>query len=139
MTPLPVFTMPDVKALKLSAAPDPISSPTAGSTVVYTVDHALELMPGTGMAVGVVAFSLVSVPSSGLAIIGAPDCAAYVGLFGLTLSFVGTLGAQHVPLVLPPGLPPGTVMYAQAASLSLGVNAANLITSNAVESVISVN
>jgi hypothetical protein len=63
----------------------------------------------------------------------------HVGALGLALSFAGPLGTQNVTLVLPPGLPLGTVMYAQAASLSLGVNAADMITSNAVASVISVN
>jgi hypothetical protein len=136
---LSLFTTPDVRALKLSASPDPISSPSAGSTLVYTVDHALEWMPGTGIAVGVVALSLTSAPLSGFAVIGAPGCVAFVGLLALPLSFVGPLGAQDIPLLLPPSLPPGTVMYAQAASLSLGVNAADMITSNAVESVVSVN
>jgi hypothetical protein len=139
LTHLPVSTMPDVKPLRLSASPDAVSSLTVGSTVVYRVDHALELTPVTGLCIGVVAFSLVKTPPFDLAAIGAPDCAAHVGLFGLTLSFLGPLGAHDVSLILPPGLPAGTVMYAQAASLSLGVNGADMITSNAVESVISVN
>ncbi|MGK0156656.1 MAG: hypothetical protein ACI9SE_003627, partial [Neolewinella sp.] len=132
-------TMPDVNPLLLHASPDPISSPAIGSTVVYTVSNALEWGPGTGTAAGVVALSLVSTPPFDLAVFGAPDCAAHVGALGLALSFSGPLGTQNVTLVLPPGLPLGTVVYAQAASLSLGVNAADMITSNAVASVISVN
>lgn len=139
VTQSPVSTMPDVKPLRLRASPDPISSPAIGSTVVYTVSNTLEWRPGTGMTAGVIAFSLANTPPFDLAMLGAPDCAAHIGAFILELSFVGPLGAQNVSLVLPPGLPPGTVINAQAASLSLGVNAAGMITSNAVASVISVN
>ena len=139
VTQLPVTTMPDVKPLQLGASPDPISAATVAATVVYTVDHALDATPGAGLAVGVVAFSLVGTPPFDLAGLGAPGCAAHIGLFGLSLSFAGPLGQQSVPLMLPPGLPPGIVMHAQAASLSLGVNAAGMITSNAVASVISWN
>jgi hypothetical protein len=136
---LPMSTMPDVNPLLLRASPDPISSAAIGSTVVYTVSNALEWGPGIGTAAGVVALSLVSTPPFDLAVLGAPGCSVHVGALGLALSFAGALGTQNVALVLPPGLPLGTVVYAQAASLSLGVNAADMITSNAVASVISVN
>ena len=139
MTQMPLFTVPDVRALLLRASPDPVSSSSSGSTVVYNVDHALELIPGAGAAVGVVAFSLASAPPFGVAVLGAPGCAAWIGSLDLTRSFIGPLGAQSVSIVLPPGLPPGAVIRAEAVSLSLGVNAVGMITSNAVESVVSVN
>lgn len=138
-TGLPVTTQPDIEALALGASPVPISTPLGGSTVTYTVDNMRELTPGSGVVAGVVAFSLT--PSSlDLTPLGAPGCFAYVGTLDVTLPVIGALGQpQSAQLVLPPGLPNGTLLYAQAACLAGGVNAFGLVTSNGIESTIGEN
>ena len=72
--------------------------------------------------------------------VGAPGCFAYVGGLDLTLPFVGPVGQPHTAsLQLPPGLPQGLMIYAQAACLSDGVNAFGILTSNGIESRVGAN
>lgn len=136
---LPLQTMPDVEPLRLSASPDPVSTTTSGTSVTYRVEHAIEWASGAGLVIGVVAFSLALTPPLDLGPLGAPGCAAHVGSFGWTLSFVGPPGPNDVVLDVPAGVPPGLQVFAQAAALSPGANAAGLITSNAVASTIAGN
>ncbi|MFN3244190.1 MAG: hypothetical protein ACE37K_21975 [Planctomycetota bacterium] len=133
-TGLPVVTSPDVFALAMSASPAPISTTSTGSTVDYTVANSQEITPSGGIAAGIVALSLTS-GNLDLTGVGAPGCFAYVGGLDLTLPFVGPVGQPHTAsLQLPPGLPQGLMIYAQAACLSDGVNAFGILTSNGIES-----
>src|SRR5690606_29312983 len=89
-------TMPDVRPLTLSATPDPVSSSSSGTTVLFTVEHALESHPGSGLVLGAVAFSTAQPQPMELSVLGAAGCTAQLGAFGVSLSFVGPVGAQVV-------------------------------------------
>jgi hypothetical protein len=138
-----VATMPDVRALQLRASPDAISTALFGTTVDYVVDHALPMSAGSTTAIGVVAFGNSKAPPVDLAVLGAPGCFVHLGAVALSLPFAGAASPQAPPLAvalpLPPALPPGTLLYAQAVAVALGSNFAGVITSNAVETVVSVN
>ena len=123
----------------MSASPAPISTTSTGSTVDYTVANSQEITPSGGIAAGIVALSLTS-GNLDLTGVGAPGCFAYVGGLDLTLPFVGPVGQPHTAsLQLPPGLPQGLMIYAQAACLSDGVNAFGILTSNGIESRVGAN
>ena len=51
----------------------------------------------------------------------------------------GPTGPQSVALAVPPGVPPNTRLFAQAAVLAPGANSLGLLTSNGIESTISIN
>ena len=136
---LPVTTTVDIRSLSMTASPVPVSSPINGSTVTYTIEYVPELQLGNGVVVGMIAYSAATVPSLSLASLGAPGCVAHVGSMIHLETFTGLQGAQRVPLVLPPGVPSGVRLYAQAVAFSMGVNSAGMITSNAVASEISWN
>ena len=138
-TQLPQVTAPDVLALKLTASPDPISTITTGTLMTYVVDHALPVSAGSGAVLGVLALTTVSSIPIDLAVIGAPDCQAHIGSLALPMSFVGALGPQSIVVTLPPGMPAGARMFAQAAVFASGANALGMLTSNGVESIISTN
>tara|TARA_R110002096_G_scaffold183133_10_gene361060 strand:- start:6012 stop:7844 length:1833 start_codon:yes stop_codon:yes gene_type:complete len=134
---LVVVTFPDTNAISISASPLPISTATTGTTVTYAIDNAPEVAANSGTAIGLVAFSLNGgLPGVDLGFLGAPGCSAYVGGLDLTLAFVGPIGQQTVPLTIPPGVPGGVLLYAQAAALSNGINVFGLATSNGIESTI---
>lgn len=137
-TQLPWVTTPDVRALQLSASPDPVSTTTAGTTVVYTIDHALPLAPG-GAVFGVLALTTLSSLPVDLVAIGAAGCFAHVGSLAVTLDYAGPSGPQTIAVALPRGIPPGTRLFAQAAVLAIGANASGMITSNGLDSTISTN
>lgn len=137
-TQLPWVTTPDVRALQLSASPDPVSTITTGTTVVYTIDHALPLVPG-GAVLGVLALTTQSSLPVDLSALGAAGCFLHVGSLVATLDYVGPGGPQTVAVALPAGIPPATRLFAQAAVLAAGANAFGMITSNGIESTISSN
>lgn len=137
-TQLPVSLNPDLPSLAVSATSPMTSTTSAGSTTNYTIDNAPEIAAGAGAAVGLLIFSVSSVPGGlDLGVLGAPGCFAYVGGLDVSVSFVGPPGTFQVPLTVPAGVTPGTVIYAQAAALLPSFNAGGLMTSNAVKTTIS--
>ena len=136
---LPVTTTVDIRSLSMTASPIPVSSPFTGTTVTYTTEYVPELQLGSGLVVGVIAFSAATVPALSLFPLGAPGCMAHLGPIVHLEAFVGMLSTQSVHIVLPVGVPSGVRMYAQAVAFSLGVNSAGMITSNAVASEIDRN
>jgi hypothetical protein len=133
--------------MSLSASPNPISTPTIGTTVTYQTDNMPEFAPGAGIFVGVNILSLSTIPAPGvdLFFIGAPGCAALIGSLDVVLNMVGVSSSQSVLFPIPAGVPVGTTIWSQSAaliapnSLPNGQNAFGLTTSNAVETFISVN
>ena len=146
-TALPLTTGENLIAMSLSAGPNPISTPVLGTNVVYTTDNMPEFAPGAGIYVGINILSLSTLPAPGvdLFFIGAPGCAALVGSLDVILNMVGVTSTQSVTLPIPAGIPIGTTIWSQSASLiapnSLpnGQNAFGLTTSNGVETFISIN
>jgi hypothetical protein len=146
-TALPITTSENLVAMSLSASPNPISTPTIGTTVTYQTDNMPEFAPGAGIYIGINILSLSTIPAPGvdLFFIGAPGCAALIGSLDVILNMVGVTPTQSVSLPIPAGIPVGTTIWSQSASLiapnSLpnGQNAFGLTTSNGVETFISVN
>ena len=146
-TALPITTGENLVAMSLSASPNPISTPTIGTTVTYQTDNMPEFAPGAGIYVGINILSLSSIPAPGvdLFFIGAPGCSALIGSLDVILNMVGVTPTQSVLFPIPAGVPVGTTIWSQSASLiapnSLpnGQNAFGLTTSNGVETFISVN
>jgi hypothetical protein len=146
-TALPITTSENLVAMSLSAGPNPISTPVLGTNVVYTTDNMPEFAPGAGIYIGINILSLSTLPAPGvdLFFIGAPGCAALIGSLDVILNMVGVTSTQSVTLPIPAGIPVGTTIWSQSASLiapnSLpnGQNAFGLTTSNGVETFISVN
>ncbi len=146
-TALPIATGENLVAMSLSASPNPISTPTIGTTVTYQTDNMPEFAPGAGIYVGINILSLSSIPAPGvdLFFIGAPGCSALIGSLDVILNMVGVTPTQSVLFPIPAGVPIGTTIWSQSASLiapnSLpnGQNAFGLTTSNGVETFISVN
>jgi hypothetical protein len=145
LTQLPVTTSAvDFLALALSAAPNPISTPTTGTLVTYTTDNIPEFVPTSGIHIAINILSLNQVPAPGidLIIIGAPGCPALVATLDLVQSMVGPTSTLSVTFPVPPGVPPGTYIYSQSAalvqpgSLPGGMNAFGLETSNGISSFI---
>lgn len=136
---LPVTTTVDIRSLELTASPIPLSTSATGSTVTYTTECVPESQFGSGIAIGMIAFSPATVSGLSLTALGAPGCVAHVGPVFHWEAFVGLLGAQQVSIALPPGVPSGVRVYAQAVAFSVGVNSAGIITSNAVASEIGWN
>lgn len=128
--------------LSLSATPNPVSTPTAGTTVTYTTNNIPEFAPGSGIRLAVNILSLGSVPAPGLDLgfLGAPGCVALVQSTDFTQSMVGASALQSVTFAIPAGVPTGFQIYAQSAALTLpnslpnGQNAFGLITSNGIAS-----
>ena len=127
----------NVDAMTLSASGAPISSPTAGSTVTFTVDNMQEIFPG--VTVGLLAVSLGQTnPGLPLGFLGAPGCNAYIASLDLTLTMTGGGSTLTQAFNLPAGLPSGVQLYSQAVNLVLpnslpnGQNAFGMILSNGV-------
>ncbi|MFN3240742.1 MAG: hypothetical protein ACE37K_04430 [Planctomycetota bacterium] len=137
-----VLSAQNVAAMTLGASGAPISSSTAGSTVTYTADNMFEIAPG--VTLGLVALSTIqSDPGVPLAFLGAPGCDAFVGSLDVTLTLLGAGPTQSTTFNLPPGVPSGFELYAQAVnlvtpnSLPNGQNAFGMILSNGVRSYVS--
>jgi hypothetical protein len=127
--------------LQLAASPAPVSTASAGTVVTYTVANVPEAAPGSGTYVGLTIVSFTGdVAGTSLASMGMPGCALYVGALDVTLAFVGSSPVQATTLALPPGLPPGSELFATAAALFVpfslpnSQNAFGAITSNGVRS-----
>jgi len=144
-TALPIVTSPDVvsAALSLSASPDPVSSPTTGSTITYSIDNIPDANGSSGMYLGVNILSLTgNIPGMDLGFLGMPGCALHVGALDATYAFFGTTPNQTSTFAIPAGVPPGMKFYAQAAalvapgSLPNGQNAFGAVTSNGIESLV---
>lgn len=126
--------------MQLAASPEPVSTPTAGATVDYVVTNMPESAPGSGVFVGVLAFSLAPAPAGGidLGALGAPGCHQHVAGADVSLTLVGPTNGQQCAIALPPALPPGLTLYAQAAGIWSQPVAASqafgIATSNAIAS-----
>jgi hypothetical protein len=143
-TALPLTTSAQLLPMTLAASPAPVSTPTSGSTVVYTTGAMPEFAPGAGIYVGINILSLAQIPAPGvdLVFIGAPGCAALIGSLDVTLNLIGATPTNTSALPLPAGLPAGIQIFAQSAALIVpnslpnGQNAFGLTTSNGIASTI---
>jgi hypothetical protein len=128
-------------ALRLAASPAPISTPTVGTSITWTIDNMPEIAPGSGLTSGAVLFSLTANPTGAvLDPIVLPSCGLWVATLDVVLLFTGTANRETLTLDLPAGLPHGTLLYSTAAALVLagtlpgGQNPFGLVTSNGVQS-----
>lgn len=143
-TALPFTTSSQLLPMALTASPSPVSTPTTGSTVVYSTTNIPEFAPGAGVYIAINILSLTQIPAPGvdLVIIGAPGCPALVGTLDVIQNMVGVTPSNSVSLPLPPGLPAGLQIFSQSASLIVpnslpnGQNPFGLTTSNAIASTI---
>ncbi|MEZ6036175.1 MAG: delta-60 repeat domain-containing protein [Planctomycetota bacterium] len=131
-------------ALQLDASPAPISTATTGTTVTYSISNIPDATGTSGVHVGATVISFVGLdPGVDLGTLGAAACQAYVGTLDLMLPFVDTFGADSnsTTLQLPPGLPPGAQLTAQAVALTVNglLNPAGITTSNGVRSLVHAN
>ncbi|MBL9076159.1 MAG: DUF4082 domain-containing protein [Planctomycetes bacterium] len=146
-TDLPAATfVPEVPPLSLAIAPAPVSTPSTGSLVTYTVADIPEAGPGSGLYVAVVFLSFAPIPGGvdlgGL--LGAPGCSGYVLTTDITIG-VGpfTAATETGAFLFPAGLPYGLEVTAQAVALVVagslpnGQNPGGLLTSNAVRQFVS--
>lgn len=133
--------------LTLSASPSPRSTPVMGTTVHYAIENVPQHGGiGSGPFVGLLAISsALRSPALDLRAIGAPGCAVHLATLDQLRADAMQFSAarQFVPVAIPAGVPPGVRFYAQAlalvapGSLPNGRNGLGLLTSNAIESVVS--
>ena len=137
----------EVPAISMSASPAPVSTSTTGTTVTYQVDNIPHANGSSGVHIGAVVLSTVgNIPGTELSSLGMPGCNAYVGAIVVILTDAAQFSSssQAIPFVIPPGVPPGVEVFAQGAALFFpgslvnGQNAAGVVTSNGVQSFISV-
>ncbi len=134
---LPLVTGPDRHALALRATPLPVSTPTAGTTIVYTTDHVPPWSSATPAGLGLTALSLAELPGVDLGCLGAPGCRAYLASLDVQLPWHGdTLAVAAFDL--PPGLPDGLLVFAQSLALVAGIQPGELRlqTSNGLRSLV---
>ena len=123
--------------LSLAASPTPVSTPTTGSVVTYTVSNVPEAAPASGVHLGLVIVSLTQdAVGSPLAAFGMPGCSLYVGGLDDTYAFLGNTPTATTTFVVPPGVPAGTRIFATAAALVQPgtINAFGAVTSNGIAS-----
>ncbi|HEX5053515.1 MAG TPA: fibronectin type III domain-containing protein [Planctomycetota bacterium] len=132
---------PNISALQLGASPAPVSTPTAGTLLTYTIDNIPEAAPGSGVYLGVTIVSWTpDLAGTSLAFLDMPGCSLYVGSLDLTLAFVGNSASLTTQFQLPAGVACGTQFYATAAALFVpnslpnGANGFGAVTSNGVAS-----
>ncbi len=136
----------EVPPLTLAIAPTPVSTPTTGTVLTYTVSNIPEAAPGSGLYIGVVFLSFAPIPG-GLdldALLGAPDCRTYIETTDITIN-VGpvTSPIETGTFAFPAAIPYGLEVTAQAASLVIpgslpnGQNPGGFLTSNAVTQFVS--
>lgn len=143
-TELPYTTQPDIEPITLSASPAPVSTTTTGTLVTYTTTNIPEAGPGTGVYVAANILSVAGVPEPGveLSFLGAPGCFAHVLTLDLITAMVGASSTESIGFQVPPGVTPGSVLFAQSIALVIpnslpnGQNAFGLTTSNGVRSLI---
>lgn len=127
----------NLEALALTAGPAPVSTPTAGTLLSFTLDH----MPATAPNghVGVLVFSVVpDLVGTPLAALGMPGCSNYLGSIDALRLVAGVTPSQTTTLQLPAGVPGGFTFATMALalmppnSLPNGQNAMGLLSSNGV-------
>lgn len=132
--------------LELSASPDPISTPTIGTTVVYTTSNIPEVSAASGIhvALNIVSFGQLSAPGLDLGFLGAPGCRALVPTLDFAQSMSGVSNSMSVSFAIPAGIAPGVRVYSQSVALVMpyslpnGQNAFGMTTSNGVTSLVHV-
>lgn len=123
--------------LSLAAAPAPVSTPTTGTVVTFTVSNVPEAAPTSGVYLGLVIVSLTQdAGGAPLAAFGMPGCSLYVGGLDDTYAFLGNGPTATTTFVVPPGVPGGTQFFTTAAALVQPgtINAFGAVTSNGVAS-----
>lgn len=127
-------------AMSMSAGPAPISLPGSGTTMRFDLIDVPDVAPGVVGALGVLVISLGSSPGMDLGFLGASGCNLYVATLDATIAFVNP-GATTatVAFAIPAGVPPTSMIFAQGAALSSGVNDASIVTSNSLELFVSDN
>lgn len=123
--------------LLLSASPPPVSTPAAGTQIVYTIDQIPEAAPGSGIHLGLTAIGFTQdAAGTSLASLGMPNCTFWIGALDVTTAFVGSTPTQTTTLQLPAGLPGGVRFFATAVALVVPgtLNAFGAATSNGVAS-----
>lgn len=123
--------------LVLAASPSPVSTPTAGTPLLYTLQNVPATAPGSGSGLGLVFLSLAADPTgTSLAALGMPGCSNWLGALDVGLTAAGAGSALTASFALPAGVPPGVRLYAMGAALTQpGVaNAFGAVTSNGLAS-----
>ena len=118
-TPFAMTPPATMQPLTLTASPAPVINPS--TTVTYTIGNIPEFLPGSGVHLSVVFFSLNPViPGFDLTGIftGLPGCRGYIGSLDLSLGLAITATASNaVPLTFAaPVVPPGITIAAQAVA-----------------------
>lgn len=129
-------------AFTLAAAPAPVSTGSAGTTVVYSLGSVPLACPSPAPVFhfGILMLS-VGQDFAGTDLftgyaIEAPGCNLHIASLDYQIGYIGTTPAQTVNFDVPVGVPGGVLYYAQAAALICPVapNNAGIIVSNAVRS-----
>lgn len=104
--------------LTIAAAPAPVSTPSLGTPLTYTIAGIPETAPGSGLFLGLTIVSPTQ-NAAGLPLdsFGIPGCNLWVGGFDILASFVGTSAVQTTALTVPAGMPAGSRFFATAAAL----------------------
>lgn len=129
-------------AFTLDAAPSPVSTPSAGTTVVYSLGSVPLACPAPAQVFhfGVLLLSVgQDFPGTDLFTgygIEAPGCLLHLTSLDVVIGYVGTVPNQTVNFDVPSNIPGGALYYTQAAALICPVapNNAGIIMSNAVRS-----
>ncbi len=104
--------------VSIAVSPAPVSTPTAGTLLTYTVSGVPETSPGSGVHFGVTIVSPWPNPSgTPLDSLGLPGCVLWVGGLDILAAFVGSSPVQSTPLTVPPGMPGGSQFFATAIVL----------------------
>lgn len=104
--------------LSLAAAPAPVSTPTDGTMLTYTVSGLPEYVAGSGVYVGLTIVSpQANLAGTPLDTLGMPNCSLWVGSLDIVTGFAGTSPQQSTQFALPAGLPGGFEFFATAAAL----------------------
>lgn len=127
--------------LSIAASPAPVSSATAGTTVGYTIGNIPEYTPGSGARLGLTVLSFSGdLAGTSLAALGLPGCQLHVNSLDFTIGWVAGGASWTTSIAIPPGVTPGTQLYAIGIalvapnSLPNGQNAFGAVTSNGVKS-----
>jgi len=133
-------------AMALSATPAPISTSTSGTLVTYTIDNAPETATGSGAHTGFLIITLQGdLTGTSLAFLGAAGCDALVQSLDVLVPFAGPGASSTAQFQLPAAAPCGLSLFGQAMALAIPFtppntqNAAGILTSNGVQSVIGTN
>jgi len=143
--PLTVATS-NLSAMTLAAAPAPVSTPSSGTTMTYTINNIPLACPSPAPVFnfGIVMLSLgQDLPGTDLGFLGAAGCSLHITSIDVQLPFIGSTASQTVNFAVPAGVVYGATFYAQSAalvcpfSLPNGQNAYGATVSNGVRSFVS--